>query len=161
MKYLLALLLPLTVHATCDTTYEQEFEHTSHEISTDMPKFLKGATITVTLANGKSSTVPADKFMVVPRKQYFIAGVNKTVIKNTTCAPKDKKNNIMVGVKKEVTDLEVSTATIPGGKKAEVTSVDEYLPTVRYYREDVLSNVGLGVGVDTKGKVEATIGVGF
>lgn len=42
------------------------------EIKTDVPNYLKGATITVRLKDGRESQVPAEKFKVVPRKQQFI-----------------------------------------------------------------------------------------
>jgi hypothetical protein len=42
------------------------------EITTDVPNFLKGATIMIITADGRQSSVPAEKFKVVPRKQQFV-----------------------------------------------------------------------------------------
>jgi hypothetical protein len=41
-------------------------------IDTSTPKHLRGATIIVRTADGRESSVPAEKFKVVPRKQQFI-----------------------------------------------------------------------------------------
>lgn len=102
MKFLIAafitLLLSSIAIADC-TTDEGEYNgETFTEIKTDVPKFLEGATIIVRLKDGKESTVPAEKFKVVPRQQQFI--VSKVVRhKVTTCETvvvKDggKKNRI-------------------------------------------------------------------
>ena len=65
------------------TSASQVLEQT--EIKTDVPKHLIGATITVTLANGKSSTVPAEKFKVVPRlQQYLVTKVSQSTVKSCT-----------------------------------------------------------------------------
>lgn len=73
MKTLIILLAlisgPSFAGESCTSaTSDTQFETTSVSESA-APKYLEGATITVTLANGKSSTVPAEKFKVVPRRQ--------------------------------------------------------------------------------------------
>jgi hypothetical protein len=71
---LLALCLPIVSMANqkCEVFTEEAKVEEQLEIKTDVPNFLKGATIIVRLANGKESVVSADKFKVVPRKQQFI-----------------------------------------------------------------------------------------
>lgn len=88
MKYAIILVVMFFTNAmakaetcTLDSGEEQAIEKT--EIKTDVPKHLIGATITVTLANGKSSTVPAEKFKVVPRlQQYLVTKVSQSTVKS-------------------------------------------------------------------------------
>lgn len=83
MKYLLliiTMLFTLTVHAECETSTSADEVKEKLEIKTDVPKFLEGATITVTLKDGRTSTVPAEKYKVVARQQQFIV----TKVENTT-----------------------------------------------------------------------------
>lgn len=71
----------------------------SAEISSGYPAYLKGATITVKLADGRSSTVPAEKFKVVPRLQQFVVD-EITIQKTTVCtnnAPRKNRVSGMVG----------------------------------------------------------------
>lgn len=93
----LALLFPALSYSaeSCSTSTTGEVSSGLLEINTDTPAYLKGATITVRLADGKESTVPAEKFKVVARKQQFL--VNKTKETNsTTCISEAeaKKNRI-------------------------------------------------------------------
>lgn len=77
MKYILILIMMATSVAysednNCSATRSSQEVEEQYDIKTDVPRYLEGATITVTLKDGKSSTVPAEKFKVVPRKQQFI-----------------------------------------------------------------------------------------
>ncbi len=81
MKHLMMIaLLMFAVNANagtqCSTSTSEEKVDEQMEIKTDVPKHLEGATITITLKDGRTSTVPAEKFKVVPRKQQYI--VTKT-----------------------------------------------------------------------------------
>jgi hypothetical protein len=95
-KYIIlfALFLPIVSIAgeeRCEDFSSGEQIEEQLNISTDVPNFLKGATIIVRLANGKESVLSADKFKVVPRKQQFI--VTKTKISNTKlCVIKELRN---------------------------------------------------------------------
>lgn len=88
--FIAILMLSFTAYAENDCQVMRASEEVTGqlEIKTDVPKFLKGATITVTLSNGQSTTVPAEKFKVVPRKQQFIttktSSVSETVCQNKT-----------------------------------------------------------------------------
>lgn len=74
MKTLLLMLSLVTVSYAqeCKTTKSKDIVLEKLELKTDVPKWLEGATIIVRLADGKESSVPAEKFKVVPRKQQFI-----------------------------------------------------------------------------------------
>ncbi len=74
MKSLIIFLLAFSVslQAACKEELFKSEVMGQYLISTDVPSHLKGATITVTKADGTASTVPAEQFKVVPRKQQFI-----------------------------------------------------------------------------------------
>lgn len=90
---LLTLCFPMFAFASenCSTTQSAEVAEEQLLISTDVPKHLEGATITVTTKDGRVSTVPAEKFKVVPRKQQFI--VTKTKQSSETLCKADKERN--------------------------------------------------------------------
>jgi inner membrane protein involved in colicin E2 resistance len=78
-KLLLAVLLSTSALAespadgvSCQTTINSDLVTGVKKIDTDVPKHLRGAVIIVRTADGRESTVPAEKFKVVPRKQQFI-----------------------------------------------------------------------------------------
>jgi hypothetical protein len=85
MKYLLiiALLFPQFVLAAQTCSEEQAVE--KKEINTDVPTHLRGATIIIRQVDGKESSVPAEKFKVVPRKQQYL--VTKSLM---TCSASEK-----------------------------------------------------------------------
>ena len=62
------------------------------EITTDVPSHLKGATITIKQADGRESTVPAERFKVVPRMQQFIVTKLETS-KVTSCTTNEPRKN--------------------------------------------------------------------
>ena len=77
MKYIIATFLSVmayTAHAknNCVTTSSTEQVLETVVINTDVPSHLKGATIIVKQADGRTSEVPAELFKVVPRKQQRI-----------------------------------------------------------------------------------------
>lgn len=61
-------------------------------ITSDVPSHLKGATITVKRVDGKESTVPAEKFKVVPRKQQFV--VSKVEVNKVKTCSGNKPNRV-------------------------------------------------------------------
>lgn len=86
MKYfiILSILIPSFSFADCKTEENNNQIVEAMVITTDVPKYLEGATITVTLKDGRSSSVPANLFKVVPRMQQQL--VTKVLSeKNTVC----------------------------------------------------------------------------
>ena len=77
---------------TCSTDVGAETTQEQLEIKTDVPSHLKGATIIIRTADSKESSVPAEKFKVVPRKQQFIVTKTKQESK-TTCSVETIKPN--------------------------------------------------------------------
>ena len=65
----------------CDTTASEETVEQKLEIKTDVPNYLKGAVIIVRQADGKESSVSAERFKVVPRKQQYIVQKTKQIEK--------------------------------------------------------------------------------
>lgn len=100
MKSLLFVLLALTslmafAADDCETIKAQKSVKEQLEIKTDVPKWLEGATITVRLANGKESTVKAEQFKVVPRKQQFIV-THDLEATHLVCKAEQSKNRVSV-----------------------------------------------------------------
>jgi hypothetical protein len=103
-KYLIALLALFSMVAfagdpVCSEQTSAEEATAELEIKTDVPNYLKGATITVTLADGSSSTVPAEKFKVVPRLQQFITTHTATtkVVSCSTNSPNKNRVSLLGG----------------------------------------------------------------
>lgn len=96
-KFLMTLLLcsPVLAFASenCSTTSGEETAQEQLEIKTDVPSHLKGATIIVRLADGRETTVPAEQFKVVARKQQFIVTKTKQLDK-TVCSAELNKNRV-------------------------------------------------------------------
>ena len=93
MKYfIVAMLLSLQAYAECTEELSEEIVMETKEITTDVPSHLKGATIIVRLADGRESSVPAEKFKVVPRKQQFV--VSKTERSKLLSCRENKKNRV-------------------------------------------------------------------
>lgn len=163
MKYLTLLVLSMVsslafAGETCSESQQLQTQDVVYEVNTNLPKHLKGAKITITLADGSTSTVPAEKFMVVPRKQKTVVGQNQTLTKKLSCTASGKKNILMGEVRKDVTEVETTT----NGKTATVTSKKEMVPGVNYYRRELFDTpIGAGVGVDTNGTVKGMIGIDF
>lgn len=77
----LVLLIPFITSlafAVCDEKVDSQEVQDVTELTTEVPAHLVGATITVRLADGQTSVVPAEKFKVVPRAQQFIVTKVKT-----------------------------------------------------------------------------------
>ncbi len=98
MKYFIFIIVAFfslfaLADESCTVTSSGETVEDQMEIKTDVPAHLKGATITVTTADGRVSTVPAEKFKVVPRVQQFV--VTKTLQQDrVTCSKDSLKNRV-------------------------------------------------------------------
>ncbi len=100
MKYLIAavLLMAYSVQAEdCTETVDINHGKDRYEITTDVPAHLRGATITVTQADGSSSTVPAERFKVVPRAQQFLITTLETY-KVISCSASKNRLSALGGV---------------------------------------------------------------
>ncbi len=161
MKYLLIILMSLTSVSNaqeCKETHSEIVQDVVYMVNKNMPAHLKGATIIVRQANGKETSVPAERFMVVPRKQKTVAGQNKLVMSKLRCDKDQKKNIVYVGAKKELTDLETRVS----GNTARVESSKTLVPSVNYMRRKVLnSDLNLGIGIDKNSQIGGTIGLDF
>ena len=78
----------------CVTSSQSEEVLETMLITTDIPSHLKGATIIVVQANGKHSSVPAELFKVVPRKQQRVISKVATNTTKLCQTPSEFKNRI-------------------------------------------------------------------
>ena len=164
MKVLLLITLFTSIAFAdeCKEVSKRIVQDVIHKVNTEVPKHLQGATITITKADGTSSTVPAEKFMVVPRKQKTILGQNMFVSSEITCKPKEQLNTVFIDVKKLPSKVESSTESLPNGTKATSTIYKDAIPGLNYYRRKMLETpVGAGIGVDANGTVKGMIGLDF
>lgn len=157
-NFIIALMLiPCVSFADCSTSSSDEIAEETMEITTDVPSHLKGATITVTLADGSSSTVSAEKFKVVARQQQFI--VTKTR-KNTVVScqkPRERKNEVsgLVGygetgkLNTEVTPTEINVET----KQGAVFGLQ--------YQRLVTDKISVGIQGQSNGTGMGVVGVEF
>ncbi len=82
----------------CTTDTSEEMAEEQLLISTDVPKHLEGATITIRTKDGRESSVPAEKFKVVPRKQQFITTKTKQTSQTVCSAERNAHRlNLLVG----------------------------------------------------------------
>ncbi len=112
------------------------------EINTITPKHLKGAKITVELADGSKSTVSAEKFKVVPRMQQFIV-TKATLMMSKTCKADAKLNRVsLMGGKGPTGRLERDASAAPA--KVSVEAEHDGVAGAQYQR---LLTERLSVGV--------------
>ena len=167
MKYLIIFtigFLTMNVNAEdCTESQTVSAEQVVYSVSKDIPKHLKGATITITQADGKTSTVPSEKFMVVPRKQTTILGENKTISKKLSCSkPSERKNIVSLDIRNDVTDIETKTTAIPNGQQASVKAKTGTVLGLNLYRRELFdTRIGAGAGLDANGVLKGTVGLDF
>jgi hypothetical protein len=158
--FVTVMALSLSAYAgeqNCTTVTGEEQVEDKLEIKTDVPKHLEGATIIVRTKDGRETSVPAEKFKVVPRKQqYIVTKVSKK--EKMTCSAADTRNLVMLGVRKDHTGLtketDGSTATVYSNKGAVIDAA--------YMRRKMFdTNFGAGVGLDTNATPKAFLGYEF
>lgn len=159
-KYLvlLSLCVPFTLFSSqnCSTQSGEETVEEQLEITTDVPAHLKGATIIVRTADGRESSVPAEKFKVVPRKQQFIVSKTKQV-DTTTCSNEANKNRIsLLGGNGPKEGLTRSS----DGKTVTVKSKTGAVGGAQYQRL-LTERLSVGGQVQTNKSVLLNIGIDF
>lgn len=144
---------------TCAESTKVVEQDVVYAVNTDIPKHLKGAKITVTTADGKTSTVPAERYMVVPRVQKTVVGQNKLVLQRTTCskkAPPDKLT-LFVDAKKEYTGVSKDA----GANIASISSNKAIVPSINLYKNSLIGPLGIGAGIDSNSHGKFMIGIDF
>ncbi len=101
MKYFIIttiMLISMVSQAelTCDVQVSNEEVSDTLEIKTDVPKFLEGATIIVRLKDGTETSVPAEKFKVVARKQQFVTTATTKSVVHMCNDNSSSKNRVSV-----------------------------------------------------------------
>ena len=133
-------------------------EESKIEVTTNTPKFLRNATITLTKADGSKEVLKAEDYMIVKRKH------SRPVIKETTkemslaCknTQSDRKNIISLKAVDGYSDVKKQ-------ENGQTTSikVDRQVGVGLQYQRAVTERVYLGVGADSNRGAEALLGVGF
>lgn len=145
MKYLIVLMSLLSMSAYAE-----------------MPKYLKGATVTVTLKNGKTYTFKSEEHAVVPRNQMTKPTeikMARKIIKQVEQKKlvKNKKNRVYIlGGVGNTGSLETST----NGSTYETKNKRGVVGGVGYQRK-INQDVNVGVQVQTNGTTSLSIGTDF
>lgn len=163
MKTLLFISLLFTVQLvnaeSCSTSTDSTTVDKLEDVNTKVPKALEGATITITLKNGKTEVLKAEQYKVVKRVQQFkvVERTNATT-KMCTRDVDGKKNLVMIGARRDHTGLSKSI----NGNVGTVSSERDLVLDAAYMREKVFkSNFGIGAGIDTNGTVRGILGLEF
>lgn len=152
---LLALVFSTSAVALdCNTTSNVEEVEETRELKTDVPNHLKGATIIIRTADGRETSVPAEKFKVVPRVQQFVITKTKQLDK-TTCTPDKNRFSVLVGNgPKEGLDRSKTATTV---------TVESRVGAVGglQYQRLITDDVSLGIQGQTNESVLINIGLDF
>ena len=160
MKILLLLLVLFTPYAyaedcTSKTSVDEVISY--YDINTNVPNHLKGATITIRRADGKESTVPAEKFKVVPRVQQYIIKTAAHLTKVSCSTNNPEKNRISILAGRGTTgELETSTS----GSTVEVSSKIGAVGGLQYQRM-ISKRISLGIQGQTNKTGLGMIGLDF
>ena len=128
MKYVLALLTLVSLSSLAQESCTDMVSHSEAKdqlkIDTKTPKHLKGATIIIRQADGKETSVPAERFKVVPRKQQFIVTKVETTMAVHCFTNNPRKNRASLlggyGAKNGLTTTTVGTTTTVESKSGVV-----------------------------------------
>jgi hypothetical protein len=173
MKTLLTPLTLLTVllfstlalaKPVCTTNQGTDVAMAVQDANTAVPKFLQGATITITKADGSKETVKSEDYMVVKRKHprpVMVHVTNNTVTctETTNVVPEDQKyskNIVSLGVLDGYSDVDASK--IPGGVKL---NVDRQIGVGFKYQRAYNNRFYFGLEADTNQGKGFFGGVGF
>lgn len=164
MKKLLCLLimLPTFSHAlTCGETKSEVTEtKTEQEVETVVPAHLKGATITITKADGSKEVVKAEEYMLVKRKHkrpvVRVSSKETTLACETKVVESSKKNIISVQAVRSQSGL---SKDVVNPTTVEVETKSKVGAGVMYQRK--LDELVIGVGADTNKGINLGVGLEF
>jgi hypothetical protein len=151
---ILALLASGNVYAgqTCSETADQVTEQ--KEIKTDVPNFLKGATIIIRLADGRESSVSAEKFKVVPRKQQFVVTKTKSTL---LCSASEKNRVSVLGGFGATSDLKSNK---PSQDKTTIKAEKGLVGGVQFQRK-VSDRISIGAQGQSNKTISVLLGLDF
>lgn len=159
MKNLLVILIGLTLSTpsfalNCEESQNAEEVTETRELKTDVPSHLKGATIIVRTADGRETSVPAEKFKVVPRVQQFL--VTKTKQQNNKiCTPEKNRISLLAGNgPKEGLDRSKSGTTVTVESRTGAVGGAQY-------QRLLTERISVGAQVQTNESVLVNIGLDF
>lgn len=156
--YILTLIMSFVFASDCTDVQQKEEIKEERLINTDVPKHLQDATIIIRTKDGRESTISANQFKVVPRKQQFIVTKVKEHTERTCKVSGKEKNLLMFGGRRDHKDIDTNVV----GKTATVSSEKGLVVDATYMRQNVLdSKLGVGAGIDSNGVVRGVVGVEF
>jgi hypothetical protein len=156
MKIIISILMfaSLTFAEKECKTVKVETATEVKEITTEVPKFMEGATIVVKLANGKEHLFPVEKYKVVPRARQEVV---QRVAEKLMCTPDREKNRLSMGVGHGSQEGLDSTTQ---GNKVTVESNVGPVMAIQYQRL-ISDSVSLGVQLQSSETALGFLGIEF
>lgn len=144
-----------------ETVSKTEETQGSMEVITQVPSHLRGATITITKADGSKETVKAEEFMVVKRKhQRPVVGVT-TETKTLLCEKKVVDKNVENIVSLEAVRGDAGLEKNVVSKSETEVKTKQGVGVGLMYQRNVYKDLYLGGKVDSNENVGLNIGLGF
>lgn len=155
------LISSVSMAQECGETITSSQETQSHvEVTTAVPEHLKGATLTITKADGTSETVKAEDYMLVKRKHKRpVVGIT-TQTKTLLCEKKSEKNAENILSLEAVSGQAGLEKNIISKSEVEVKT-KKGLGLGLMYQRNIYKDLYLGGKVDSNENVGLNIGVGF
>lgn len=155
---IIGMLMSSVAMADCETQMGHNMDTAVKEITTDVPSWLKGATITVRQANGKETKMLAEQFKVVPRKRQEIV-VERTQTINTVCtidADRLKNRVSLLGGRgvREGLDVERTGTSVTAQSKVGVVGA-------LMYQRSLTRRLNIGAQLQTNKTALGSIGLDF
>lgn len=152
----------VSIAQECGETVSESQETLGHmEVTTQVPGHLKGATITITKADGSKETVKAEEFMVVKRKHKRpVVGITtetKTLLCEKKIVDKNVKNIVSLEAVRGDAGLEKNIVS----KSETEVKTKQSLGVGLMYQRNVYKDLYLGGKVDSNENVGLNIGLGF
>ena len=124
----------------------------------EMPAFLKGGTVVVTLKNGKTFTYKSEEMAVVKRANMQLPIVKATVkaLKEERIVPNKKNRIYVLGGFGSTNKLEAST----NGSTYEIKQKQGAVGGIGYQRK-ISQKLNVGVQVQTNGTSSLSVGTDF
>jgi hypothetical protein len=141
MKYLLGLLMVLSLNV----------------VAQDAPAYLKDATITVTLKNGKTHTYSANDYAVVKRGKI---PPKTEKVADTPKKPEEKVTKHKHIISGELVRSNRSLDVTNSGNEVDIRNKKEFGLGIQY-QYNLVDDLYVGGRVDANGGMGLNIGVGF
>jgi hypothetical protein len=158
IMFLMAMLFTGNAFAlNCgETQTKSSKEESSVDAVTDMPKYMKGMTITLTKADGSTEVLKSEEFMVVKRKHKRPVTKETIESKSLTCKDESVKDIVSLKAVDGYSDVKAEQSV-----KTTTLKVERQLGLGLQYQHALNKKVYVGGEVDTNRGMGVMVGIGF